>query len=248
MRNRQAADGYLSQSRQFLSAGDYAGAIGENQKVLSLFPGSPPADEALFNMGLIYVHYGITDKNYVTSLGYFEKLIKEYPESLLAERAKIWVGVLEDIVKLKIAELVNAKEHILSSQKLIEQCDFKESLKEVQSLLDGLVEANEHIIRSQNLMAQGEFKESLKEVQSLLNSKTQYSDKALFHMGLIYAHYNNPEKDYKKSLGYFEKLINEYPQSHLLEQAKTVRGLLNVIEKAGQVDIEIEKKKKELTR
>jgi len=99
-----------------------------------------------------------------------------------------------------------------------------------------------------HLLLKGDFKESLRDVQNVLNSNSPYADRALFYTGLIYAHYDNPDKDYKKSLGYFERLISERPQSPLLEQAKIMRDLLNVIEKAKQVDIDIERKKKELTR
>jgi hypothetical protein len=43
-------------------------------------------------------------------------------------------------------------------------------------------------------------------------------------------------------------LIDRDPQSPLVEQAKIWIGVLNVIEKSKQVDIEIEEMKKELSR
>lgn len=122
-------------------------------------------------------------------------------------------------------------------------CATLEEIKKRQSI-------HEHLSRSQKLLAQGDYEGSLKENQKVLSlsAKSPLGDDALFNMGLIYAHYRNPEKDYKKSLSYFAKLLNEYPQSPLVEQAKIWLGVLNVIEKTKQVDIEIEKKKKELTR
>jgi hypothetical protein len=94
----------------------------------------------------------------------------------------------------------------------------------------------------------GDYKGSLKESQTVLSVvvKKPLGDKVLFNMGLIYAHYGNPEKDYKKSTGFFTKLIKEYPKSSLVEQAKIWAGVLEGIEKEKQVDIEIEKKKNEL--
>ena len=67
-------------------------------------------------------------------------------------------------------------------------------------------------------------------------------------MGLIYAHYDNPNKDYKKSLAYFKELLNKFPKSKLYGQAKIWINLLDTMEKAKQVDIEIEEKRKELIK
>jgi outer membrane protein assembly factor BamD (BamD/ComL family) len=216
-RGTKTASEYLLRSQQLIAAGDYTGAVEENRKVLSLFAGGSLGDEALFNIGIIYIHYNNPAKDYKKSLDSFERLINDYPQSPLLEKARTLVGMLRDMEKLKTNEVVIPSEHILRSQQLLEQGSYKESLKE-----------------SQNILSQ--------------SSKNPYADRALFYAGLVYAHYDNPEKDYKKSLAYFEQLIKEYPQSHLLEEAKIMIGLLNVIEKAKQVDIEIEKKRKEMTR
>jgi outer membrane protein assembly factor BamD (BamD/ComL family) len=216
-RNRREADDQILHSRQLLANGDYKGALEANRAVLSEFGKDSPSDEALFNMGLIYAHYGNPDKDYNRSVNYFRKVIDEYPQSPLIEQARIWSGVLRDLEKLKTDELVIV---------------------------------NERILRSRQMLAQGNYREALKEVQNFLSesSGSPYADRALFYAGLIYAHYGNPERDYKKSIAYFEQIIKEFPQSYLLEQAKIMVGIFNVIEKAKQVDIEIEKKKKEMTR
>jgi len=107
-----------------------------------------------------------------------------------------------------------------------------------------------HLQQSHNLLVQGDYKGSLQENQKVLSlsDETSHKDEALFNIALIYAHYNNPEKDYKKSRMYFTELIEEYPQSALVEQAKIWLGIFNVIEREKQVDIEIERKKKELKK
>jgi tetratricopeptide (TPR) repeat protein len=85
---------------------------------------------------------------------------------------------------------------------------------------------------------------------------------ALFNMGLIYAHYGYPKRDYKKSLDLFKRLVKMFPQSPLAGQAKLWIGILQenerlnreieelkkTIKKSKQVDIEIEEKKKELSK
>ena len=120
---------------------------------------------------------------------------------------------------------------------------------------------SEHLLRARKLLEQRDFDGSLKENQKILSLSSQNfpADEALFNMGLIYAHFGNPKKDYSKSIGFFRKLMKEYPQSPLVEQARiwtgtlqeserlsqTIQKLNQVIEESKHVDIEIEEKKRE---
>lgn len=226
IKNRQNANEHLLQGRTLLEEGDFRGALLENQKVHALFIQGPPGDEALFNIGLIYSHYGNPENDYKKASHYFEKIVKDYPRSPLVEEAKIWLGVLKEIEKAEIKiEKVEIREHESAAN-------------------------DQHLNRIRQLFNQGDFEGSLDEIKKLmpLSSNSPFGDEVLFYYGLIYAHYGNPERDYNKSLDYFAKLIEEYPESPLVEEAKIWMDVLNVIEKAKQVDIEIEKKKKELTR
>jgi len=67
-------------------------------------------------------------------------------------------------------------------------------------------------------------------------------------MGLVYLHYRNAQKNYEKARAQFERLLREYPDSSFAEEARIWSGVLQVIEKLKQVDLEIEEKKKELSR
>jgi tetratricopeptide (TPR) repeat protein len=95
----------LQRVQLLMSQGDFDGAIEESQATLALSPKSPPADEALFYMGLIYVHYGNLKKDYSKALTFFRRVVKEFPQSLRAEEAKIWVGVLEAVEKAKQVDI-----------------------------------------------------------------------------------------------------------------------------------------------
>ena len=83
---------HLLRSQRLIDRGDFEGALEENQKVLSSYVNRPPGDEALFNMGLIYAHYGNPQKDYKKAFSFFWRLIKEFPQSPLYEEAKIWTG------------------------------------------------------------------------------------------------------------------------------------------------------------
>jgi TolA-binding protein len=83
-----------------LSQRNYDGALSEFQKVLSLPLDKPSKDEALFNIGLVYAHFGNPQRDVEKSLEFFKRLINHYPKSSLAEQAKMWVGILEENEKL----------------------------------------------------------------------------------------------------------------------------------------------------
>jgi tetratricopeptide (TPR) repeat protein len=85
-----------TRSQRLLAAGDFEGCINENQRVLSLAHPRSSKDEALFNLGLVYAHEGNPKKDFLKSLDFFKRLIREHPRSPLVEQAKIWVGLLQE--------------------------------------------------------------------------------------------------------------------------------------------------------
>ena len=105
-----------------------------------------------------------------------------------------------------------------------------------------------HLGSISGFIGRGDFEGAMRESQDILtrSPKTPPGDEALMNMGLINAHYANPKRDYKKAMGYFIRIEKEFPQSPLVEEAKIWVSVLLAFEKAQQVDIEIEKKKKEL--
>ncbi len=108
----------------------------------------------------------------------------------------------------------------------------------------------DHLRRVDGLISRGDFEGAMKESQDILarSPKTPPGDEALMDMGLISVHYANPKRDYKKALGYFMRIEKDFPQSPLVEEAKIWTSVLQAFEKAKQVDIEIEEKKKGLAK
>jgi hypothetical protein len=101
-----------------------------------------------------------------------------------------------------------------------------------------------------DLYARGDFEGSLTANYNILarSEGKPPGDQALFNMGLIYADNKYAKKDYRKSVTFFQRVVREYPESPLVAQAKTWIGVLAVIEKSKEVDIELERKKKRLMR
>jgi outer membrane protein assembly factor BamD (BamD/ComL family) len=210
---------HLQHVQHLIDQGDFEGALRENQQVFDLFPQSPPGDAALFNMGLIHVHYANPKRDFKEALGFFARLEKEFPKSARMEDAKIWTSVLET---MEIKTEKESRTHQLRVQlqrvhQFIAQGDFESALRENQQVLS-------------------------------LSPKKPPGDTALFYMGLIHVHYANPKKDVGKALSSFVQLAKEFPGSQHSEEAKIWAGILETMEKTRQIHIEIEEKKKELRR
>ncbi len=105
-----------------------------------------------------------------------------------------------------------------------------------------------HLEPVRDYISRGDFEGGLKAGQRLLSRspKSPPGDQALLDLGLISAHYANPKKDYKKALGYFLRVEREFPKSPLVEEARIWVSVLRAFEKAKQVDMEIEARKKEM--
>lgn len=209
--NRVVEIEVLSGMQKLFDKGDFEGAMMLSEDVLQSSPKAPPADTALFAMGIIYVHPRNPKKNYQEALKYFTRVVVEFPDSPLAGGARVWAGVLKDIRRIAETELLS------NIQGLLEKNDF-----------EGAMKLNEDIVRS--------------------SPKAPPSDMALYSMGIIAAHYKNPKKDYRKALKYFNRVVEEFPDSPVADGARVWVGVLEDIKRAVQIDIEIEQKKKELLR
>ena len=121
-------------------------------------------------------------------------------------------------------------------------------------------EGEENLARARSLMSQGAFEASFRESQEVLRRYPQsQGDHALFQMGLVYLHPQNPNSDYQKSLVYFQRLKREFPDSHLrgeaeiwifvlqksLEKEQDIKALNDVWNLKGK---EITKKQQEINK
>ncbi len=100
MEARREARGYLTTAQELLEQGDYEGSLQENQKVLLLYHNIPPEDKALFNIGLIYAHYGYAKRDYGKSLEHFKRVVEIFPQSPFVPPSRIWMGILQENERL----------------------------------------------------------------------------------------------------------------------------------------------------
>jgi len=64
-----------------------------------------------------------------------------------------------------------------------------------------------------DFFAQGNIEASLGKYEKLIQEDPGNADRALFEMGIIYAHPENPRKSYPKALDCFRKIVSDYPHS-----------------------------------
>ncbi len=90
------------------------------------------------------------------------------------------------------------------------------------------VEARQHLHRGKKLLALGDYEAASYENLKILSLGTRRppEDEALFNLGWICAHPRNPEKDYDKSLFFFKRLLEDFPESPWSEEAKVWVALL----------------------
>jgi tetratricopeptide (TPR) repeat protein len=105
----------LDFARSCMASGLYKESLEKSESVLKQYPRSL-GDQALLNLGLVYAHPGYTEADVQKSIKYFQRLIEEYPESVLSVEAEIWILVLQDRV-LKDRQMSKLKQTLKAIKK-----------------------------------------------------------------------------------------------------------------------------------
>jgi tetratricopeptide (TPR) repeat protein len=78
----------------------------------------------------------------------------------------------------------------------------------------------------------GKYEASLSKYEQIIEQNPAVADRVLFEMGIIYAHPRNEQKDYQKSLKYFQKIARDYPDSEYRQDSQMmILQIHNVIMK-----------------
>jgi tetratricopeptide (TPR) repeat protein len=90
-------------------------------------------------------------------------------------------------------------------------------------------ESKRDLRQGHKLLARGNYDGALEKYQKVLalSSRKPPEDEALFYIGLIYASSRYPKGDTKKSMDFFTDILNDWPQSPFVEQAKIWLGILH---------------------
>jgi hypothetical protein len=96
--------------RRLLAQNEYDNSVKEFHKALSLSVNKPPADDAIFHLGLVFVHAGNPKRDNRTAMGHFTRLVKEHPQSPWVDQAKAWVGMIQ--MNEKLAETLDKSKKV----------------------------------------------------------------------------------------------------------------------------------------
>ena len=116
---RQLRDSMLQGHSLFVS-GDYDGASAKYHEALLLAGDHPPADAAVYNIGLIYAHPSNPKRDHRKAIESFSKVIGDYAQSHWAEQARIWVGLLQQ-VEISKQEAERTREAMEQSKQDVER-------------------------------------------------------------------------------------------------------------------------------
>ncbi len=237
----------LEQYRGDLTAGLFESIIQQSKQVIEKNETEPPADVAFYSLGEVYAHHDFAGRDYTLSQYYFEKLIENFPDSHLTTEAKTYISLFENIATQEKATAV-VEEKLLQKEEQVAAAEARVSpQKEIivaqeKKTFSGTL--SREVVENQNF--EEAALENLKIVEEFGTKKP--ADEALYKLGLIYAHVDNPAKDYKKSKIYFHVLTTQFPNSVYAEEARVWLGLFDTLEKIQQIDVDIEQQKKQLSR
>ena len=95
---KSEAQAYLNKAEALARGGNYGDALNEDEKALKLFPQGFPGDHALWHMGLIWAHPGNSQRDYSKAVSCFNRIIQEFPQSMLRDEATILTSLFSELV------------------------------------------------------------------------------------------------------------------------------------------------------
>ena len=242
----------MTLGQKFRGEGKYEQSLQVYREILAAYPQESPGDLALREIASILIQPGRSQKSYREALDTWSKIPKYFPRSPYTEEAGVWIGLLTEYVDLQ-SQLEKEKSQFLKTK--IQGEEIKARLEDCKNKLEEIKPeqknpAMELILRNQKLLAHKDFDRAMEENQTTY-SKTGNkppADEALYTLGLVQAHADNPNKDYPKAIAYFNKLLKEFPRSWRAEDARAWIKTIELSERSKQIDLEIEQKRKQLRK
>ncbi|MCK5507127.1 MAG: hypothetical protein KAI50_01225 [Desulfobacterales bacterium] len=145
----QQSEKSFKKGEKFIVKGEYKKALIEYEKVLRLFPKASPGDNALFHIGLIWLHPDNPQRDYEKSLIFFQRVIHDFSQSGLKETAQV--------LSYTVTELIRSENDIK---------EFKESADFLQNRLRKENEEQAETLKKQ-IEELKELKEQLRELKEI---------------------------------------------------------------------------------
>lgn len=115
-------------------------------------------------------------------------------------------------------------------------------------------EVREALVQGQQSLARGDYDASLKAFQNaiVIAHELPPSDAAHYHIGVVHAHPQNPQRDRQKALASFNRVLARYPDGPWVEPSKVWIAMVNEIDatkaEIERTKLEVEKSKQEVEK
>jgi L,D-peptidoglycan transpeptidase YkuD (ErfK/YbiS/YcfS/YnhG family) len=100
----------LKEANDFFNRGNYTASLGKYEQIYKEYPAA--ADRVLFEMGVIHAYPRNEGRDYRKSIECFEKILKEYPQSIYRHDSEIMISQINNVM-IK-------QERIIAQQKQIQ--------------------------------------------------------------------------------------------------------------------------------
>jgi len=104
---------HLSRADYFFNRSDYQKAAQEYEQLLAQYPRNPWQDRVLFSLGRLYGRTDNPQRDFKTSLSYFQKLKTGFPKSTYIKETEEWLNWLAEIISLQ--EKINSLQTEIST-------------------------------------------------------------------------------------------------------------------------------------
>lgn len=86
----------FNEANDFFNQGNYLASLGKYQLIIEKYPEA--GDRALFETGLIYAHPANGQRDYQKAVESFQKVVKEYPESLYRKDSELMLFNIDNVI------------------------------------------------------------------------------------------------------------------------------------------------------
>ena len=151
-RQRELRDG-VTKGNQLLAQNDFDGSLKAFYEVWTAARNKPPADIAMYSMGLIYAHPQNPKRDLQKAVYCFDQTIQNNPASALAEQARVWIAVLQDSENTR-GELEKSRQELERSKQEAERnrLAIEKSKQEIERSRVELEKSRQEIERTKQMI------------------------------------------------------------------------------------------------
>jgi outer membrane protein assembly factor BamD (BamD/ComL family) len=143
----------MARGNSALAKSEFRASLRAFENVLEMTQDQPPADAAIYGVGLVYVHPKNPERDRQQAIASFNRVINKFPQSAWAAPAQIWIDVLNEAERSK-REIEKSKQVIEKSRYEIEKnrLAVEESKHEIEKARLELEKSKQEIEKSKQMI------------------------------------------------------------------------------------------------